>query len=79
MEIVRDELEIFVEKLIKEKEVFEEKVWDKEKINYELIERNFEFIDKVSDLEKENEVFRNELDEIGDGVFVFIIIFLSDG
>lgn len=79
MEIVRDELEIFVEKLIKEKEVFDEKVWDKEKINYELIERNFEFIDKVSDLEKENEVFRNELDEIGDGVFVFIIIFLSDG
>lgn len=79
MEIVRDDLEIFVEKLIKEKEVFEEKVWDKEKINYELIERNFEFIDKVSDLEKENEVFRNELDEIGDGVFVFIIIFLSDG
>ena len=54
-------------------------MWDKEKINHELTERNSELTDKVSDLEKENEALRNELDEIGDGAPVSTTTFSSDG
>lgn len=72
-------MEVFVEKFIKEKEVLEEKVLEYEENNKEFIEKNFELEEKVNNLEKEVEDLRNEFDEIGDGVFVVILILLVEG